>query len=152
MSVFTIYVVIVTILFAGYYAVTIYKDLRTNKKPEKPAEEVFDISSMREDPAVPVSETAQGFQVGTTEAGAGNEVVPEDGGNDTEMGKETPGAAEEKAEQISENMEDAGIQDEIALNELEFNEFLLSRNKREVLFRDDMPKPKTGPEPGEITI
>lgn len=149
-----IYVIVVTILFAGYYAVTIYKDLHVNRKSENPAEEVFDLGSMQEDVAVPVSETEQGFQVGESEneMPGDEEGTGDDNATGEERGTDSPNAAEEKVKQISENMEETGVQSEVALNEIEFHEFILSESKRNMLFRDDVPQTQPGPEPGEITI
>lgn len=153
MSVFTVYVIFVTILLVGYYAVTIYKDLHAKKEPVNPSEEVFDLSSMQEDEAVPVSETSQGFQVGTSEDDLpGEEDAADDSGEGEERDKVSPDASEEKARQVTENLEDADIKDEVALKDVEFQEYLLSENKRGTLFRDDAPQTQPGPDPGEITI
>lgn len=153
MSVFTVYVIFVTILLVGYYAVTIYKDLHAKKEPVNPSEEVFDLGSMQEDEAIPVSETSHGFQVGTSENDMPDgEETTEDTSDAEDREKETQDTSEDKARQVTENLEDANVQDEVVLNDIEFQEFLLSENKRDVLFRDDVPQTQPGPEPGEITI
>lgn len=151
MSAYLIFVIILTVGYIIYYGVTVFRDLNEQKKVSNPDEESFDLSSMEDDIATPVSETAQGFQVGKTEDEA--ETAPEDGERDNDERERKSSALTDKVNKIAENLEEADIESEHGMYESEFAEMLNAdmRVNPGMLFREVIKKP-VDKEPEEIRV
>lgn len=145
-----IFVMVLTIGYIGYYGYHIYRDLQTKKSRGTEDDESFDLPLAEEETAIPVSETAGGFQVGTKEqSGTTVSQEPEENQPETVVTVQDTRKAEEKAQKLRDALQEAKVQDELELNDREFAERLQARGKRGELFRDEFPEVK---EEKEVTI
>ena len=131
-----IFALVLTIAYAIYYAVVIAKDLQGKKRHANSTEEVFDLEGMEDEESVEVSETGDGFQVGS--AGERPTESSESEVNDpSEEPEETPqNAAEAKAKELKASLLEADITSEEGMTAPELHELL--EGKRETLFKTPM--------------
>lgn len=153
MSAYLIFVIVLTVAYVIYYGVTAYRDLSAKNNEAGTDEENFDISSMEEDVATPVSETSQGFQVGVSESGN----MPENDDDailtvDEERETADQSELEEKARKISEGLEDADVRSEQGLRDTEFMELLNSERTAPSIFKIKTVRQDSGTQEEEIRI
>lgn len=78
MKSYFIFIIVLTVVYAIYYAVIIVQDLYGKKGTDKSKEEVFDLGDPEEEQSVTVTESDTGFHVGDEqyETEVGSAVMP----------------------------------------------------------------------------
>ena len=107
MKSYFIFIIVLTVVYAIYYAVIIVQDLYGKKGTDKPKEEVFDLGDPEEEQSVTVTESDTGFHVGDEqyETEVVSAVMPAP--QETERAGGTGEAAmEEKLERLKARMEE----------------------------------------------
>lgn len=107
MKSYFIFIIVLTVVYAIYYAVIIVQDLYGKKGTDKPKEEVFDLGDLEEEQSVTVTESDTGFHVGDEqyETEVGSAVMPAP--QETERAGSTGEATmEEKLERLKARMEE----------------------------------------------
>lgn len=154
MSPFAIFAIVLTIAYIIYYGVNISRDLYGKKGQENETEEIFDVGNMSEiEEPIPVREDGDGFVIGTQfelenfsesnqPEGQGKEEKGDDDSYKSETAEKSGVAiesgiagkskAEELVDNIRQNMLEGDIQSEVAMNEMQFEDYLV--NQQVILF------------------
>lgn len=107
MKSYFIFIIVLTVVYAIYYAVIIVQDLYGKKGTDKPKEEVFDLGDPEEEQSVTVTESDTGFHVGDeqyeTEVGFAVMPAPQEAERAGGTGET---AMEEKLERLKARMEE----------------------------------------------
>lgn len=114
MTAFIIYAIIVTILFAGYYSVVIWLDLRKLDQRPKSNKENFDVSSMEEEEQPSTIEESGYIVPDVTQEQVAEQKT--EGKKDVPEEKKEPSAATKKIEQTENKMEKVAFDTNVSLD------------------------------------